>query len=473
MKPGKVTLAGATLALTGAIFALAGCAPMIPEYQRPAPPVAPTLPGVAASPDKANAFPLVGWREEFADARLRELIALALAENRDLRIAALNVERARAMYQIQEANLYPWLGANAQELAQQVPADLSATGRARTFRTYSATFGLNTWEIDFFGRIRSLNEQALQDYLGTEEGRRAAQVTLVGEVARVWLALALARELTTVARDTYEVRRKAYELARKSFEAGVYSALDVKEQETLMETARGDAARYEAAAGQALNALVLVVGAPVPARLQPDTITATVTAVEDVPVGVRSDVLLQRPDIMRSERQLLAANASIGAARAAFFPRITLTGSAGTATASLDGLFAGGSGVWTLLPQISIPIFTAGSLQASLDAATIQRDINVAQYERSIQNAFREVADALAERATLAEQLDARRKQVAAAQEAYRLSEARYRGGVDTYVNSLFAQRNLYLAQQELVLVRYADAANRVAIYRTMGGGWQ
>mgnify|MGYP006277917311 CR=1 FL=1 len=456
-----------------AAAAIAGCAPMIPDYKRPAPPVAPTLPGVAAAPGTADTFTLLKWQDEFADPRLRELIGLALAENRDLRIAALSVERARASYQIQEANVYPWLSANGQELAQQLPADLSPTGRARTMHQYSATFGLNTWEIDFFGRLRSLNEQALQEYLGTEEGRRAAQVTVVGEVARTWLALALARELTQVSRETYEVRKKAYELARKSFDAGVYSALDVKEQETLMETARGDAARYEAAAGQALNALALAVGAPVPAHLQPDTITATVTAVTDVPAGVRSDVLLQRPDIARAERQLLAANANIGAARAAFFPRITLTGYAGTATASLDGLFAGGSGVWNLLPQISVPIFNAGSLQASLDAATIQRDINVAQYERSIQNAFREVADALAERATLAEQLDARRKQVAAAEQGYRLSEARYRGGVDTYVNSLLAQRNLYLAQQELVLVRHADATNRVAIYRTMGGGWQ
>lgn len=461
------------LSAVGVALALAGCAPMIPEYRRPVLPVAPTLPGVVAAPDKAEAFPVVGWKEEFADPRLRELIGLALAENRDLRVAMLNVERARATYQIQEANIYPWLSANGQETAQQLPADLSPTGRARTGHQYAATFGLNTWEIDFFGRLRSLNEQALQEYLGTEEGRRAAQVTVVGEVARTWLALALARELTKVSRDTYEVRKKSYELAQKSFEAGVYSALDVKEQETLMETARGDAARYEASAGQALNALTLAVGAPIPVALQPDTIAATVTAVTDVPAGVRSDVLLQRPDIARAERQLLAANANIGAARAAFFPRITLTGSAGTATASLDGLFAGGSGVWTLLPQISIPIFTAGSLQASLDAATIQRDINVAQYERSIQNAFREVADALAERATLAEQLDARRKQVAAAEQGYRLSEARYRGGVDTYVNSLFAQRNLYLAQQELVLVRHADATNRVAIYRTMGGGWE
>ncbi|ATE62831.1 AdeC/AdeK/OprM family multidrug efflux complex outer membrane factor [Thauera sinica] len=454
--------------------ALAGACSLIPAYQRPAAPVPEAFPNAPAS--GAVAAPqadTLAWRDYFADARLRELIDLALANNRDLRVAALNIERARAQYGIQRAALFPAIGVTGSENAQRLPADLSMSGESRITRQYSATLGFSAYELDFFGRIRSLNEQALEAYLATEEARRSAQIALVAEVANAWLTLAADRERLTLARGTHETRQKSYDLTKRSFDAGAVSALDLRQAETLLEGARADVARYTALVAQDENALALVAGAPVPAGMLPGELADVLTTVADLPAGVPSEVLVRRPDVLQAERALRAANASIGAARAAFFPSITLTAGAGTASASLDGLFKGGSGTWSFLPQIRIPIFEGGRLQASLDAAEIQRDINVAQYEKAIQSAFREVADSLAERATVAEQLDARRRLVAATAETYRLSEARYRAGVDSYLGLLDAQRALYGAELELIGVRLAEASNRVALYRALGGGWK
>ena len=347
------------------------------------------------------------------------------------------------------------------------------SGDSTVNRQYSADLGFASYELDFFGRVRSLEEQALQTYLGTEDARRSAQISLVAEVANAWLRLAADRERLALARDTFDTRQKSFELTRRSLELGAVSALDLRQAETLMQTARADAARYAALVAQDENALALIVGAGVPAELLPEALSARLAAVTELPAGVPSEVLARRPDVAQAERALMAANASIGAARAAFFPRITLTASAGTASSSLDGLFDGGSGAWSFVPQIRIPIFEAGRLQASLDVAEIQRDINVAQYEKAIQSAFREVADALAERATLAEQLDARRKLVEATKQSFELSDARYKGGVDSYFNLLDAQRSLYGAELELIATRLSDATNRVALYKALGGGWQ
>ncbi len=333
--------------------------------------------------------------------------------------------------------------------------------------------GFSAYELDFFGRIRSLNAQALELYFGTEEARRSAQISLVAEVASIWMTLAYDRERLALARNTYESRLKSHDLIRRSSEAGAVSALDVHQSQQLLQSARADVARFSSFVAQDENALALVVGAPVPADLLPDTLTDTVSAVAELPAGVPSEVLTRRPDVLQAERSLRAANASIGAARAAFFPSISLTAAAGTASSTLDGLFGGGSGTWNFIPLIRIPIFEAGRLQASLDVAEVQRDINVAFYEKTIQTAFREVADALADRATLAERLDARRQQVEATQAAFRLAEARYKGGVDSFLGLLDAQRSLYLAEQELIFVRLADATNRVALYKVLGGGWQ
>ena len=465
--------------LRGLVVALAasalGACSMIPVFERPAAPVPAAFP--QAAPTEASAVaPLadtIAWRDYFADERLRNVIALALDNNRDLRVAALNIERARAQYGIQRADLFPSIAVSGGQSAQRVPGDLSATRQADINRQYSANLGFASYELDFFGRVRSLEEQALQTYLGTEEARRSAQISLVAEVANAWLRLAADRERLALARDTFETRKKSFELTRRSFELGAVSGLELRQSETLMQTARADAARYAALVAQDENALALVAGGAVPAELQPQAIGERVAAVAELPAGVPSEVLARRPDVAQAERALMAANASIGAARAAFFPRITLTATAGTASSSLDGLFDGGSGAWSFVPQIRLPIFEAGRLQASLDVAEIQRDIHVAQYEKAIQSAFREVSDALAERATLAEQLDARRRLVEAAQQSFALSDARYKGGVDSYLNLLDAQRSLYGAELELISTRLSDASNRVALYKALGGGWQ
>jgi multidrug efflux system outer membrane protein len=472
MNPLSVRVRSLVVALSAATL---GACSMIPAYERPAAPVPASFP--QAAPAEASAAmqqaEAIAWRDYFADARLREVIALALQNNRDLRVAALNIERARAQYGIQRADLFPTITAGGGQSAQRVPGDLNSSGESVVSRQYSANLGFASYELDFFGRVRSLEEQALQVYLGTEEARRSAQISLVAEVANAWLRLAADRERLALARSTFETRQKSFELTQRSFDAGAVSALDLRQAETLLQTARADAARYAALVVQDENALALVVGAGVSAELLPQGLDAAIASVAVLPAGVPSEVLTRRPDVVQAEYALRAANASIGAARAAFFPSITLTATVGTASASLDGLFESGSRAWSFMPQIRIPIFEAGRLQASLDVAEIQRDITIAQYEKAIQSAFREVADALADRATLAEQLDARRKLVEATQKSFELSEARYKGGVDSYLNLLDAQRSLYAAELELISVRLSDATNRVALYKALGGGWQ
>ncbi|MCP5240303.1 MAG: AdeC/AdeK/OprM family multidrug efflux complex outer membrane factor [Zoogloeaceae bacterium] len=452
---------------------LAGaCTTLTPDYERPAAPVPTSFPGVTAD-SEARAVADIAWRDYFADPRLRELIELALANNRDLRISTLNIEQARAQYRIQRADRFPAINAGIGETTTRTPGDLTSSGNATISRQYSANLGLSAWELDFFGRVRSLSEQALETYLGTEEARRSAQLSLVAEVATAWLTLAADRELRDLAQNTFETQQKSLSLTRKSFEAGASSALDLRQAETTMQRARADAALYTAQVARDENALALLAGTPVPATLLPEKLVDAVSALAELPAGVPSSVLARRPDVLQAERQLRAANASIGAARAAFFPRITLTASAGTASSTLDGLFGSGSRNWSFSPQLSLPIFNAGALRASLDVAEVQRDINVATYEKTIQSAFREVADGLADRATLAEQLDAERRLVAASEETFRLSEARYRNGIDSYLGLLDAQRSLYSAQQELIGVRLSEASNRVTLYKVLGGGWK
>ncbi len=475
MTPHETTRSLRGLVVALAATTLGACTTLIPGFERPAAPVPASFPQAAPTAGSAVAPPAdsIAWRDYFADERLREVIALALDNNRDLRVAALNIERARAQYGIQRADLFPSIAVGGGQNAQRVPADLSATRQADINRQYSANLGFASYELDFFGRVRSLEEQALQTYLGTEEARRSAQISLVAEVANAWLRLAADRERLALAKRTQQTRQESLDLVRRSFELGAVSALDVHQADTLLQSARSDAARFETVVAQDQNALAQLVGSDVPDALLPDGLELAVATVAELPAGVPSEVLARRPDIVQAERALLAANASIGAARAAFFPRITLTASAGTASSTLDGLFEGGSGAWSFVPQLRLPIFEAGRLQASLDVAEIQRDINVAQYEKAIQSAFREVADGLAERATVTERVDARRKQVAATQNSLKLSDARYRGGVDSYLSLLDAQRSLYAAEQELIAVRLADATNRVALYKALGGGWQ
>ena len=456
-------------ALTAAFAA--GCT-LAPSYERPALPVPSAWENPGNEGATGTAASELPWRDYFADTRLRTIIELALSSNRDLRIATLNIERARAMYRIQRADLLPSVDLAGGQNAQRVPESVSQTGSTYVTRQYSATAAAS-WELDFFGRIRSLNNQAIEAYLATEEARRSAQISLVAEIANVWLAMAADRELLELARRTFATQQKSVELIRKSFAAGAASALDLAQARTAMERARADTARYTAQLARDRNALALLTGASVPESLQAETLAGALSTVADLPPGIPSEVLTRRPDVLQAEHMLRAANANIGAARAAFFPRIALTAGIGTASTTLEDLFESGTRLWTFAPQITMPIFHAGALRANLDRAKIERNIQVAQYEKTIQSAFREVADALADRATLAEQLDARSELVNAANESYRLSEARYRGGLDSHLVLLDAQRSQYAAEQELIATRLAEANNRVMLYKVLGGGWK
>jgi multidrug efflux system outer membrane protein len=455
------------LALLPALALLGACAVLEPHYERPAMPVPDAWP--AASEPAQGKATLPGWRDFFADEKLRTLIALALEENRDLRVAAINIERARAQYRIQRAQRLPSIDAVASgEITGVSPAE----GEETIERTYSAGLGLAAFEIDFFGRVRGLSRSALQQYLATADARDTAQISLIAEVASAYLNYAGDLELLQLAQDTLRAQQESLTLTQRRFEEGVSSQLDLYRAQTTVETARADVARFTRFAAQDESALALLLGAPVPEELRPTTIEAVTFGVPELPPGLPSDVLLDRPDIRQSEHLLRSANADVGAARAAFFPSVTISGFAGETDAQFENLFDGVSNeIWTFTPQLNLPIFRGGSLRAQLGVANADREIAVAQYERAIQVAFREVADALAARATLGDELAARQALADAAGGTFQISEARYREGVDSYLSLLDAQRELYTAQQGLVSARVERAVNFVTLYRVLGGG--
>ncbi len=458
----------------GVLLFLAGCASMAPKYERPAPPVPAAWPSGPAYKDAAATGKPVAdipWQEFFVDPQLRQVIAMALENNRDLRVAALNIERSRALYQIQRSDLFPHIDATADGNFQRIPKDFSGSGQATVVHQYSVGLGVSSYELDLFGRIRSLKDQALEQYLATQEARTSVQISLVAEVAGDWLALAADQERLKLAKDTLASQEASYQLVKSRFEAGISSALDLHQAETSVDTSRFDIARYTTAVAQDENALDLVVGTKVEARLLADSLSANLTALKDLAPGLPSEVLLRRPDILQAEDLLKGANANIGAARAAFFPRITLISSTGFGSNELAGLFTGSSFAWSFVPQVTLPIFNAGSNRANLKVAEVDRDIAVAQYEKTIQAAFREVADALAQRGTIDDQVAAQRALADATGESYRLSQARYEKGIDSYLNVLDSQRSLYTAQQNLIGVQLARLTNLVTLYKTLGGG--
>ena len=461
------------LAMATSLF-VAGCATLEPRVPEAAPaiagewPLPPTTASTAATAivatDAGTAVADIGWRDFFVDPRLEELIARALDNNRDLRVAVLTVEKARAQYRIQRADRLPSLGANA--------TLTRSGGDVPVSENYSAGVGIAEFELDLFGRVRNLGQVALQQYLATAEARRSTQLSLIAEVANSWLTLAADQELLHIAQATLDSQQASYDLTQRRFELGAVSALDVSQARTTVETARADVARFGGQVAQDTNALTLLVGSPVTPDLLPEAFVSEVSGLNALPAGLPSGVLLRRPDVMAAEYQLLGANANIGAARAAFFPSISLTGSVGSASPELSGLFAGGSSVWSFVPRITLPIFQGGRLRANLDVAKADRDIALAQYEKSIQAGFREVADALALGTTLSDQRAARQALLTAATRANQLSQARYDAGLDSYLILLDAQRTLYAAQQGVVTTRLAEQANRVTLYKVLGGGW-
>jgi len=459
----------------GAILFLAGCATMAPNYTRPDAPVPADWPNgpaykdsAAKSADKAVAD--IKWQEFFINEQLQKLIGLALENNRDLRIAALNIEKSQALYRIQRADLFPTVNADGSAVEARTPGVLSSSGHPITTRQYSVNLWVSDYELDFFGRVRSLKYQALEEFFATEEARRSVQISLVAEVASNYLTLAADKESLKIARDTFESQQASYNLIKRRFEAGASSELDLRQAQTSVDSARVDIARFTSLVAQDENALALVIGSPIPADLLPSGLS-TITALKELGAGLPSEVLQRRPDIIQSEHLLKAANANIGAARAAFFPSITLTTSIGLSSDQLDGLFKGDTWTWSFIPRITLPIFDAGRNQANLKVSEVDREIFLAQYEKTIQNAFREVADALAQYGTLGEQMEAQQSLTDATAVSYRLSEARYRSGITSYLNVLDAQRSLYSAQQGLISVRLSRLVNLVTLYKVLGGG--
>jgi len=453
---------------------LVGCS-MAPLYSRPEAPVStswPSGPAYQNSPSQieAPAAADLKWHEFFVGPQLQELIKLALDNNRDLRIAALNVEESRARFRIQRADLLPTVAAAGSAAAQRLPADLTPSGQAMIARNDNLGLGLSAYEIDLFGHVRSLKDQALAQFLASEQARHSVQISLVAEVANNYLTLAADRERLQLAGETLASQQASYQLIQRRFAVGASSELDLRQAQTRVDAARVDVARFTSLVAQDENLLTLVVGVQLAPELLPGDFSS-VGALRDLPPEVPSEVLLRRPDVLRTELQLKAANANIGAARAAFFPRITLNTSVGTASAQLSGLFSAGSLAWSFVPQFSLPIFDYERNKASLSVAERERDIYLARYEKAIQSAFREVADALAQNGTVGEQLQAQQSLTEASSESYRLSRARYEKGVDSYLNVLDSQRALYAAQQGLISVNLARLSNLVTLYKVLGGG--
>jgi multidrug efflux system outer membrane protein len=461
--------------LLGVLVVLGGCS-LTPVYTRPEAPVPtawPTGRAYDASRGATDAAPVaeIAWREFFTDERMQRVIATAIENNRDLRLAALNVQRARGIYGIQRAALFPALDATASGSKKRVPADLSSSGERYTAEQYDVNLGVYAWEIDFFGRLRSLRDQALEAYLATDEARRSTQILIISAVGETYLTLAADREAFKLAQTTFDAQKATYNLVKRRYDVGLATELDLNFAQTQVDIARRDMARFTQRVAQDENALNFLVGNPSPvsgANLPEDL--AGIKPLRAIDPGISSEVLLERPDIVQAEHLLKAANANIGAARAALFPRISLTSTVGTASAELSGLFEAGSGTWLFAPQIVMPIFDA-RLWSALDVTKAEQEIALAQYEQAIQTAFREVADSLAVQGTVDEQLAAQQSLVRATAETYRLSEARYLKGIDSYLGVLVAQRSLFAAQQGLVALNLSKRANQVRLYAVLGGG--
>ena len=435
-------------------------------------PVANHYPGSASIAADGVRAAQVGWQDHFADPRLQGLIAQALQNNRDLRIAALRVQEAAAAYGIQRADRYPTVGLGADASRGRVPGDLNASGQPVTASQYQVGLGTSTWELDFWGRVRSLQDAALQNYLATDEARKAVELALVAQVADGYLLLRELDERVVLARRSIASREESFRIFSRRHEVGAISRLELTQVQTLLAQARLLGAQLEQARAAQAHALTRLVGSSIDPTLMPSSFDDT-AVMQMLQPGLPSDLLVDRPDIIAAEHRLRATNANIGAARAAFFPRITLTGSVGTASAQLDGLFEGASRAWAFAPSLSIPIFDAGRNRAGLQLAQVRRDLAVAEYDKAVQNAFRDVSDALSAQQWLAEQLRIQQDSLAAQTERARLATLRYDNGAAAFLEVLDAQRDLLASEQQLVQTRRALLSARVGLYTALGGGSQ
>ena len=459
--------------LIGIGFFLSSCS-LAPKYTQPQAPIPVQWPqgeayGNGSAVNQTMTVSELSLKEFFTDPKLQKVIETALTNNRDLRLAVLNVERVRALYDIQKFDLLPTVNVVGSGSKQRVPADLSATGKSMTMEQYGVNLGIASWEIDFFGRIRSLKDRALEEYLATDEARCSAQIALVSEVARVYLTLASDLENLKLVQSTLKAQQASYSLIHKRYEIGIATEIDLYRAQTRVDAALRDVPRFTQLTAQDKNALNLLAGSPVPEDILPKDLSS-ISPFKEISPGLSSDTILTRPDIMAAEHRLKGAYAYIGAARAAFFPRISLTTSVGTASDELSGLFNSGSGTWNFAPQIAMPIFDARTW-AALRVSKTDQKIVLTQYEKAIQTAFREVADALAVQGTINQQISAQQSLVNATEKTYHLSNKRYTVGVDGYLSVLDAQRSHYAQQQVLIGLRLAGLANQVRLYAVLGGG--
>ncbi len=459
--------------------ALSACN-LAPRYARPAPAIPAALPQGGVYPAAATDAPdisKVGWRDFFVDDRLRRVIQLGLDNNQDLRLAAANVLQARAQYRAQRADLFPAIGVsgtgtytNTAQFAASAGGALGGAG-VQDVQNFSVSGGITSYEIDLFGRVRNLSRAAQEQYFASSEAQRATRVSLIGEIASAWLTLASDREQLAIAQNTLKAFEQSLELTRAQFRIGTASELESRQAETSYESARNDVATAQTRIAQDINALQLLTGATVAPELLPESLGDAKATIDALPGNVPSEVLLRRPDVLQAEHQLIAQNANIGAARAAFFPSISLTATVGSIASTIGKLFGSGTDTYTVSPTASLNIFNFGKNQANLDYSKASRDAAVATYQKTIQTAFREVADAMAQRGTIDEQLRAQSARANAAEVAARLSDARYRAGVDSFLTVLDSQRTAYAAEQSLVTTRLTRASNLVTLYRTLGGG--
>ncbi|WP_439861099.1 efflux transporter outer membrane subunit [Pseudomonas sp. MBLB4136] len=444
---------------------LAGCVNLAPDYQQPPAPIPEQW---SVTNTSGSTSIQIGWQAFLLDTRLRQVVKQSLANNRDLRVASLNVEKAQALYRVQRAELLPTLDAGAS--ASHGRTSNSLSGTASTSHQYSAELGLSAYELDVFGRIRNLSDAALEDYLSLEQTQRSTQISLVAEIANAWLTLAADRDLLKLAEETLANQQASYNLQQRSHALGNTSGLALAQAQTTVESARGDVANYRSQVRLDINALNLLVGESLSESVLPAGLADDAAQLLSIPNGLSSNLLLQRPDVLAAEHSLKAANANIGAARAAFFPSINLTTVAGVGSSELSSLFKG-AGTWGFAPSITLPIFDAGSNRANLNAAQSEKAIQVATYEKSIQVAFKEVADALASRDALTERLDAQQALTDATAKSFQLADALYRNGASSYLDVLDAQRELYAARQNLISLRLIEQTNRITLYKALGGG--
>ncbi|MDD2465814.1 MAG: efflux transporter outer membrane subunit [Desulfobulbus sp.] len=462
--------------VASALIALLGGCAIAPEYTRPDMPVAgqlPSVPGLAVQSGATPATPVVGaelgWRDFFTDAQLQTIIETALSNNRDLRVSALNIASYQAQYRIQRSALFPSISGSGSGTKQRTYSGSNHV----TLESYSASVGISSYELDFFGRVRSLKDQALEQYLAMEETHRSARISLVAEVAGAYLTWLTDKELLAITEDTKQTEEESYQLVEQRANEGMSTQLDLAQARTSLETARANLALYQRQVAQDVNNLGLLTGASLPHLKSGDRGVNDQVALAMPPARLSSALLLQRPDIQAAEHTLKGANAQVGAARAAFFPSISLTASAGKISGDLSNLFDSNSGAWLFTPSINLPIFTAGRLQAELDVAKISKDISVANYELAIQTAFREVADALVAGETYDRQLVAQKANLAANQEYYTLAKERYQQGLDSFLTLLDAQRSLYTARQSCLTLQLTQRLNRINLYKVLGGGWK